>query len=267
VKLYHEYSTFWKIAKNVYRRASLICGLWDKLTIMTRGILIAGNESSLFAAVASEAVKRVKSFASVLIPNRYPLSDGSGIPPFRTEAGAIPLSWNPGSPISARTLVLAAENRLEKIDEAILICLPPAVFKTTETLAPEEIEILVNDHIKGWFFLIRELTMYFRRMGTGSLSFVAPETDTVIYKDTKGKNSWNKTQIDLLGGPALASFRAFVHGILAASAHEPFQMMGFTGCEAGVEGEFASWLFKIADERSEKNSGRWQKYPKRGFFR
>ena len=228
---------------------------------MTRGILIAGNESSLFSAVGAEALKRVESFSSSLIPNRFTVSEGGTLPPPKTETpnGVIPLAWNPSSPISARTLVLSAENRLKQINDAILICLPPAVFKTAGDLTPEEIEILINDQIKGWFFLIRELTMYFRRIGSGSLSFVTPETSA----GGGGKN----TQTDILGPSAASSFRSFAQGILSTSVNEPFRVMGFTGYEAGVEGDFASWFFKIIDEDTKKNSGRWHKYSKLGFFR
>jgi len=250
---------------------------------MTRGILIAGNESTLFNAAAAEAVKRVESFASALIPNRFPLPEGGSVLTPKTEmAGAIPLSWNPSSPISARTLVLAAENRLGKINDAIIVCSPPAVFKSAGNLTPEEIEILVNDHIRGWFFLIRELLLYFRRCEAGSLSLVAPEIPD------GGKNA----AVDLLGPSALASFRAFAQGVLAqgvlaqsvpvpgihaqgvsaqgvpaSQAGELYQVMGFTTAEAGSEGDFAAWFFKIIDEGSGKNSGRWHKYSKLKFFR
>jgi len=225
---------------------------------MTRGILIVGNESTLFSATAGEAAKRVESFASVVIPNRFPLPEGGGAIAPRTEiTGNIPLSWNPSSPISARTLLLAAENRLERINNAIIICSPPAVFKNTEALMPEEIEILVNDHIKGWFFLIRELVLYFRRCGTGSLSFVAPE---ISAENTKNP-------VDLLGPSATASFRAFAQGVLTSSATEPFMTMGFTTMEAGDEGDFTAWFFKLIDEGAAKNSCRWHKYSKLKFFR
>jgi len=249
---------------------------------MTRGILIAGNESSLFSATACEAVKRVESFASVVIPNRFPLPEGRSAMPPGAEAGtgAIPLSWNPASPISARTMVLAAENRLKQINNAILICSPPAVFKTAETLTPEEIEILVSDHIRGWFFLIRELVLYFRRRGEGSLSMVAPEIiagrdagGINIRGSGRGLNIWgansgNKNApADLVGPSASASFQAFAQGVLASQASEPFQVMGFSCAEAGNESEFAAWFFNMIDEGAVKHSGRWHKYPKLKFFR
>ncbi|MDR0448340.1 MAG: hypothetical protein LBH07_06700 [Treponema sp.] len=225
---------------------------------MTRGILITGNETSLLAATAAEAAKRTESFATVLVPNRFSdlkSQDGESVmPKVELSDRAIPLSWNPASSISARTMVLAAENRLGQINDAILICSPPAAFKTP---APEEIEFFVNNQIKGWFFLIQDLLKYFRRTGKGSLSLVAPEISS------GGKN----TQVDLMGPPALASFQSFTQGILASSVNEPFLVMGFTGAEAGVEEEFAAWLFKVIDEGNKKNSGRWQKFSKIKFFR
>ena len=239
---------------------------------MTRGILIAGNESSLFRAASGEAAKRVEAFASVLIPSRLnagelvlhgtasrDLSGGA-----QESAGrAIPLTWNPASAISARTLVLAAENRLKKINDAILICSPPAVFKTAEALSPREIEIMVDDHIKGWFYLIRELVLYFRQSASGLLALVAPDDESAA--EIKGKN--RNQQLDLLGPSAAASFRSYSQAIIASSLNEPYQVMGFSGLEAGAEEEFASWLFKIVDEALVKNSSRWHRHSKRGFFR
>ena len=224
---------------------------------MTRGIFIVGNESSLFSAITAEAAKRVELFASAFIPNRLPMRDSALLPKGDTGGTAIRLSWNPSSPLSARTLVLAAENRLGLINDAILICSPPAVYKTADLLEPEEIEMLVDDHIKGWFFLIRELTRYFRGCGKGTLSFVAPEVNPVS----------RNVQTDLLGSPAGACFTGFAGGVLASSVNEPFLTMGFSGSETGEKGEFASWLFKIVDEGAAKNRGRWNKFSKLGLFR
>jgi hypothetical protein len=220
---------------------------------MTRGILIAGNESSLFRAIAAEAAKRVESYASACIPNRLSLRAGTLQGATDEPGGAIPLSWNPSSHISARTLIIAAENRLRQINDAILVCSPPSIFRTAETLTVEEIETLVDDQIKGWFFLIRELMLYLRRQGPGAISFVASEI----------KNS----QTDILGPAAAASFINFSQSILASSLDEPFQMMGFSGSDTGGNREFAEWLFKQIDESPKKKSGRWNKFSKLPFIR
>jgi NAD(P)-dependent dehydrogenase (short-subunit alcohol dehydrogenase family) len=225
---------------------------------MTRGILIIGNESSIFFALAAEAAKRVESFAAALIPNRFPLSAVEGAVAAAIHEGSIPLQWNPASPISARTLTLAAENRLGRIDDALLVCSPPAVYRNAETLIPAEVETLVNDHIKGWFFLVRELALVFRNRQRGTMALVVPDISAGGGRDPAA---------DLLGPPAAASFRAFAQGLLSSSVNEPFQTLGFSSSEAGQETGFAAWLFKILDEAGKKNSGKWYKYTRFSFFK
>jgi len=222
---------------------------------MTRGIFIVGNESSLFSAIAAETARKVGSYATAIIPNRFPQRDGGQPSKADPQGGEISLSWNPASPISARTVILAAENRLGKINDCILVCSPPAVYRPPDGLAPEEIEILVDDHIKGWFFLIRELIIYFRRAASGSLSFVTSETKV-------GKN----IHTDFLGSSAASCFANYAGAVLASSANEPFLAMGFSGFETSEKGQFTSWLFKTIDEGSKRTSGRWHKFSKLPFF-
>ena len=222
---------------------------------MTRGILIAGNESPLFSAVAAEAATRVETFTTAIIPGRL-APDGAQIAKEPVEEKIIILPWNPSSPISARTLVFAAENRMKQIHDAILICSPPVIHKNAEALMPEEIEILVNDHIKGWFLLVRELAIYFHRSGKGSLSLV---------ENANTKRQSNGSQANLLEPVAGASFRALAQGLLSSWQNEPYQVMGFSGGGTDAIEKFAAWLFKIVDNGSGKNSGRWHKYSRFKF--
>ncbi|MDR3170886.1 MAG: hypothetical protein LBU17_04565 [Treponema sp.] len=221
---------------------------------MTRGILIAGNESALFAAIRAETAKRVERFATAVIPNRVfdPGQDKTTEP----REAQIPLLWNPGSPVSARTLILAAENRLEHINEAILVCVPPSVHKRPGELASADIETMINDHIKGWFFLVKELTAVFKMRKTGTLALVCSEIDA-----GGGKGD----APDLLGPSVLASFRAFAQGLLAASQDEPFQIMGFSG-SAGDTTAFAAFIFKVMEEGGKRNSGKMHRFGKLSFF-
>jgi hypothetical protein len=227
---------------------------------MTRGILIAGNESSLFSAAATEALGRVEQYAAALIPSS-PVQ-----PAAEQDKGKLLLPWNPGSPISARTLILAAENRLSQINDAILVCSPPAMYRSAEALVPGEIENLVNDQIKGWFFLVRELALYFRSRQPENSSEASRGTLALVVPDVLAGGG-RDAPADLFGPSAAASFRAMAQGLLASSSNEHFQVMGFSSAESGAEADFASWFFKIIDEGSRKNSGRWHKYSKLGFFR
>jgi hypothetical protein len=239
---------------------------------MTRGIVIAGNESALLNAIEVEAVKRTKKYALAAIPDRFSgentklnirireedssSSSSAGQP--SPEKPRVPLEWNPGSPISAHTMVLAAKNHLEHISEAILVCNPPSVRCAAADLNFLDIEVLVNDHVKSWFFLVKELAIMFRTQGKGTLALVYPEN-----AGTGGKDD----AADLLGPTALAAFRSFVRGLLVAAPNEPYFTLGFSGAEAGDEAGFAAFIFKQLDEENRRSNGKLYKYGKLSFFR
>lgn len=222
---------------------------------MTRGILIAGNGSALSEAMAAEAAKRVNTVSTAFIQNKFVetrqntavLPEGSTI---------IPLSWNPGSPISARSLLLSAENHLGHIDDAVLICDPPAIRKKPGEITPSEIDYLVNNHIKGWFFLIRELILTFRARGKGNLCFV-----------TSGMSSGGKDDVPDIAGPALAAaFKSYAESVLASSIGETFRAIAFSSSELGNESDFAAFIYKIIDDEKRQDSGKWYKFGKLNFF-
>jgi hypothetical protein len=229
---------------------------------MTRGILIAGNESALTSAIELEAVRRVERYALALLPDR--LSGDTAKIGLQSQFSAgsaekrVSLDWNPGSPISARTLVLAAENRVEQVNEAILVCDPPSVRTAAADLSMVNVEVMVNDYIKGWLFLIKELAILFRTHGGGVLALVYPETAGIGGKDDAA---------DLLGSTALAAFRALTRSLLAAALSEPYLTLGFSGIEAGDDAGFAAYIFKQLDEGNRRSNGKLHKYGKIGLFR
>jgi hypothetical protein len=222
---------------------------------MTRGIFIAGNESAISRAVEAETGNRVEQYAVALIPNRF-----SGTVRSSTQEipQRLPLDWNPSSPISARTLVLAAENRLERIDEAILICSPPSIRSKAFDLSFSDVEIMFNDHIKGWFFLVKELSAVFNSRKRGTLALVYPDIASSLLKDEPA---------DMLGPPALASFRAMTHSLLSTAHNETYITMGFSTSDNGNESAFASFLYKSLDETAKRSNGKMHKFGKFSLFR
>jgi hypothetical protein len=234
--------------------------------IMSKGIVIIGNESALSAAMEIEAAKRVEHYAFALIPHR--LSGENTKPKLQgqkeqaaqssPEQARIPLDWNPGSPIAARTLIIAAENRLEQIDEAILVCDPPSTRCAAADLNMTDVEILVNDHIKSWFFLVKELAAFFRTQEKGTLA--------LVYPDTSGSGGKDDTA-DLLGSTALAAFSSLARNLLATAFSEPYLTLGFSGAEAGDETGFAAYVFKQLEEGNRRSNGKLHKYGKLSFFR
>jgi len=225
---------------------------------MTRGIFVAGNDSALSRAIEAETIKRVEHFAAAYIPNR--LSGAQAAPKNASAANnaRLLLDWNPGSPISARALVLAAENRLDKIDEAILVCSPPSIRRRASELPLADIEILINDHIKGWFFLIKEIAAVFSSRSRGTLALVYSDTNAGSGKDDSA---------DLLGPSSLASFCALSQGLLAAAHNEPYSSVGFVNYDAGNEENFASFMFKCLDEGNRRSNGKLHRFGKFHFFK
>ncbi|MCL2800476.1 MAG: hypothetical protein FWD28_01780 [Treponema sp.] len=220
---------------------------------MTRGIFLAGNESALSRAIEAEAVNKVEQFAAALIPNRL-----SGAPKNSPQdiSQRIPLEWNPSSPISARTLAIAAENRLERIDEAILLCSPPSIRSSAAELPISDVDIMINDHVKGWFYLVKELAAIFSARKRGVLALVYPDIPS------SGKDD----SADVLGPSALASFRAMTQGLLSAAHNEPYITAGFSTSDTGNEAAFASFLFKSLDEITAKSNGKMHKFGKFKLF-
>ena len=222
---------------------------------MTRGILIAGNESAFSRAIEAETLKRAERFTVALIPNRF---TGSTKNTAAANEKRIALDWNPSSPISARTLVLAAENRMEQVTEAILVCSPPSIRSSAAELPLADIEIMINDHIKGWFFLARELAVIFSGRQSGTLALVYPEISISGSKDDA---------TDFLGPSSLASFRALTHCLLASAHREHYITMGFSCSDTGNEAAFAAFIFKYIDETSKRSNGKLHKFGKFSLFK
>ena len=64
-------------------------------------------------------------YALALMPSRAAASEAEDEAPFAKPFPArVLLDWNPPSAISARALILAAENHIGRVDEAILVCDP-----------------------------------------------------------------------------------------------------------------------------------------------
>jgi len=217
---------------------------------MTRGILIAGVESALSMALEAEAAKRVEQYTVAFIPSRQ----GEGPRESPPEDRRIPLIWNPGSFLSARAMVLGAQNRMDHIDDAILVCVPPLLRRATPELALSDIETMVNDYIKGWFFLVKELSAIFKSRNRGTLSLAMSE---VI---------GGGREEDMIGPVISASFRAFTQSLLSASFNKPFQTLGFSAAEGSDSAAFAAFIFKVMEEGNKRDSGKWHKFSRLGIF-
>jgi hypothetical protein len=142
-----------------------------------------------------------------------------------------------------------------RIDEAFVVCTPPSTRQLPYNLKHGDIDFIVNDHIKGWYLLAKELTAYFKAAQGGALALALLEA-----------SSPRDAPADLTGPAVGASFKAFAQAVLTASAAEPYQVMGFTSSEVGEEASFAAYIFKVIEETNRRNSGKWYKHGRLGLF-
>jgi hypothetical protein len=204
---------------------------------MNGPLLIAGSGAELIAALSAQAKKYGISTAQALIPGRN-VHD--------TAADKDPplLEWNPGSAVSARGLVLAAENRLDILGGGIIVCTAPHDAGEYD-FSPAGIDFLVDNHIKSYMLLAHELARYFRTAQSGTLAMVMLE----------------EAPAGLLTDSVFSAFRSFSTRLLG---HQPeyIRAAAFSCKEKPPApiNEFASYVIKTLLKDEKFAGGRWFKF-------
>jgi hypothetical protein len=200
-------------------------------------MLIAGSGPELIGALADEAGRRGVKTALALIPGNKSLHTW----------GTAQLEWNPCSPLSARSLVLAAENRNGLVDTGIIVC---AASNSAEMrdFSLAGIDFAVNNHIKSYMFLAHELTRGFRARQNGTLVFVLLE----------GLAS------GILSASVASAFRSFSGSMLAQSNTEYQNTLAFSCEEKNIPpmNEYAAYIFKTLVDNRKPDRVKWFKFTK-----
>jgi hypothetical protein len=198
-------------------------------------MLIAGHGEELIAALSAEAERRgIRTILAVI-----PKKDGGDSP---HPDDALP-GWNPGSPVSARNLVLAAENRIGTLGGAIVVCSAPDEAETRD-FSPAGIDMIVNNHIKSYMFLSRELIKYFQQQKKGAFALVLLETPPQ----------------GLMTASVFGAFRNFSDSLLERSNTEHIKMASFLCDEKPPPSmnEFAAYILKTLTENKKIDRSRFK---------
>jgi hypothetical protein len=132
------------------------------------------------------------------------------------------------------------------------------VRKNAEDLNSANIEIIVNDYIKGWFFLAKELAAVFAARGAGTLA--------LALSDTAGGG--DRDEADLIGPSVAASFRSFAQALMDSTRDGRYDVLGLAvpGFPSLSEGDnVGAFVFKALEE-GKKNRGKWHKFGGRLSF-
>jgi hypothetical protein len=207
---------------------------------MNGALLIAGSGAELIAALSTETEKHGMAAACAVIPKRNVQNRGS----YDTmDKKPLMFDWNPGSAISARSLVLSVENRLGIIGAGIIVCSAP---RTAENdFSPAGIDFLVDNHIKSYMFLAHDLMRYFHTTQSGTLALVMLE----------------EVNTNLLTAPISSAFSSFA-GSLSAYQGEYMRIMSFS-CEEkppAPVNDFAKYILKTIAKNEKPGGGRRFKF-------
>jgi NAD(P)-dependent dehydrogenase (short-subunit alcohol dehydrogenase family) len=211
-------------------------------------ILLAGASGALLSELAEEALAAGNRVAVTTEPG----GDEAVRPGPEDRQSPRYIAWNPRSPLSARAVVNGALNAFGLIDEALIVFSARAEKKDFHDLSFADMEKTVDESVKSFFFLVKEVFTALQRQRKGVLSFVHHDGGVEVLPPPQAAAS--------------AAFRAFASSLFAQYQNEAFGLYGYYSSSAESR-DFARFLCSLAGSRTEKTSRRWIKFSgKPGFF-
>ena len=211
------------------------------VSCMEKTILIAGKDLPYGGDFADGMA--LAGYNVVVTGN--PESDGAAV----TAGDIVIASWNRPSSVSARSLVLQAENAFTVIDETVLYFDAAVYAQQFTALSPEECTRAIDTMISGYHYLTMEiLSRIEQRKESGKLIYIVrhhPSMADVI------RSSAIRSSTASAAGPfvssAEAAFTAFAENIAAYAGDKQNVSVVLVSCDvqndaAEKDGSLASWL-------------------------
>lgn len=214
---------------------------------MESTILIAGNASRLNADMAHEALSKKYRVMMTTEP-------GADLPPIPAglEEGLQYVEWNRRSPISARFVVLQAQNQELDIDHAVLVYSPPNEKIMAAELSSAFIEEKLDFDCKGFVFLLKELLGYFAKRQKGSITFLLNNPGPDVLPPMES----------ILEG----AFMNLGESMFAYQGQGDLVLRGIQS-RSNQNRQIAEFLIQTIQENHPKNRNKWIKYTgKSGLF-
>lgn len=128
----------------------------------------------------------------------------------KSEDDAVPVRWNRGSALSARSLVISALNQTGHLDEAVLIFDESYYAPKFGNPGPAESNRAYDELILGYQFLTAELLLRFEQRKLSGLN-KTPEKLIFVYKK-------NPSECDAVKNPSVRALTSSLSKSLVASA-------------------------------------------------
>lgn len=215
---------------------------------MEPGVLIAGKPSPFLNELIEEALKR--SYF-VIASRETGVDEESSLDSLEGER-LVYLPWQRRSLISARGLLLRAEQEREGLDSILVVASPEGVHSPLHQTESVQIEERIDESLKGYLFLVKESLAYLIRRGEGRFTFVLYDGGAEIM------------------APLDAAIRSALTGLMESLfefyASEPIELSALHAGSAET-GEMAQWILDTMKGPHAKREGRWVRYGRRtGLF-
>ena len=216
-------------------------------------ILLAGTAGRLLTELTEETLVRGNR-AAVTTPLEETENAPAGaesITGAKANKNLHYMAWNLRSPLSARSIVMDAFNTLGSVDEALVVFSADTGKKEFHEMSFADMEKALDESIKSFFFLGKEIFSAFQRQKRGALSFALHDGGVEVLPPPQAA--------------ACAAFRAFASSLFAQYQNEAFGLYGYYSSEAQTRA-FARFL-STSEGRTEKAARRWLRFSgKPGLF-
>ncbi|HZK20246.1 MAG TPA: hypothetical protein VFC68_05935 [Treponemataceae bacterium] len=206
---------------------------------MMKTVVISGNEYPATAALVQSALDAEKNvMVAVSDSNTEIQTPGNE---------ATSYVWHKTSPVSARSLLLEAENKFESIDCGFIVFDSEVFFSKFNVFTLENISRGNDEMLVSMQYLTYEFIKRFELAKKGMLCFVLNPVMSIAEITRNVRSAQNAAPLTALTAAAEAAFRAFAENIAAVSVGKAYKTLLV---ERGIEDReiFSKWLIAYADQ-------------------
>ena len=203
---------------------------------MERTVLFAGKEYPEGREFALVATRYNRNAVITVAEMPEDLEDGC------ISDNIYPAKWSRNSPLSARSVILQAENACGAFQEAVIIFDTAWYSGQFEELTPTASSKAIDTMIASYTHLVGEIVARFKKKGGGTLIFVQKKATT-----DEANGGFSKP-VSILAGMAEGAFKGLGESIATAFGQDESMKIVLAKADYGTaDSHFANWLFEVLD--------------------
>lgn len=157
--------------------------------------------------------------------------------------GIYPVLWTRNTSLTARSLLLQAENICSSLQEAVLVFDTSWYSSSFPEMTLELCSKAIDSMIASYTFVVTELISRFKKRAGGTLVFVIKRAQT-----NEADNEGFSKPVSVLAGMAEGAFKGLGEAIATSYGQEGDIKVVLVKADYGTaDSHFANWLFDVLD--------------------